>query len=77
MKKIIIHELQYQCALYDPLKSTKGMRLREIQPFIESGNITFDPDIDKQFIADVVKFPGVEHDDMIDAFTSLIIKTAS
>lgn len=75
LKKYLTYEYSLSCILYNPGKKTKGIRLRLCQPFIESWAITFDPDIDPEFLKEIYKFPNIKHDDRVDSFTALIDKS--
>ena len=73
-KYLIQKHPDWQIFLYDPRKLSKIWRLRQVQPYIESSKIEFSPDIDQSFIKELVKFPNIDNDDRIDAFTALILK---
>ena len=74
MRKNLIRRFSRLVHSYDPRKNTKIGRLRQVQPNIEGANAVFAPDIDQDFIKEMVKFPNVLHDDRVDAFTSLLLK---
>jgi len=74
LRKNLIRKFWWMIFLYDPLKMTKVMRLRQCQPYIEWWHVLFSPDIDQGFIKEMIKFPNVEHDDRVDSFTQLLLK---
>ena len=40
---------------------------------MEAHRIVFDEDVDETFIKELVKFPNIEHDDVVDSYSALIL----
>lgn len=63
---------------YDPGNQDKVTRMKVAAPYVESGNVWI-PNVNKvdwgaSLIHDLVKFPFIDHDDVPDAFSQLLIR---
>lgn len=65
---------------FDPGNQDKVTRMKLVVPFVESGKVHL-PDLDKgtgwagSMVAELAKFPFLEHDDIPDAFSQLLVRT--
>lgn len=63
---------------YDPGNQDKVTRMKVVAPYVESGNV-YIPNVNlvdwgASFIHEIMKFPYLEHDDIPDAFSQLLVR---